>query len=267
MRIHRKLFFLARVSAALALVCLCITLASGGSRVIEIVADHDSRYRMLGQKTPSIVAFAGEELRCRITARKASSQNRDGSIHGFTLLRAKDRSKVPGWDFLLQPGTQEITAHAPLEPGEYEVVCTIICSQDHDGMHMKFIVLPSATAPPSLLPAARASSSSSSSPSGPIETFQGEIADTQCSLNVHSVTRSHKEMIAARSMGQDAASCARYCVRHMGGSFILLKNKTIVYRLDNQPKAEALAGEKVRITGTLDKPTNTIYVATITAAQ
>ena len=68
-------------------------------------------------------------------------------------------------------------------------------------------------------------------------------------------------------MGQDAASCARYCVRNMGGNFILLKNKTIVYRLDDQAKAEAFAGQKVRVTGTLDRATNTVHVATIAAAQ
>ena len=31
---------------------------------------------------------------------------------------------------------------APNEPGAYEVVCTVICSEDHEGMHMKFTVLP-----------------------------------------------------------------------------------------------------------------------------
>src|SRR5438477_2423169 len=199
MRIHRKLFFLARVSAALALVCLCITLASGGSRVIEIVADHDSRYKMLGQKTPSIVAFAGEELRFRITARKASSQNRDGSIHGFTLLRTKDRSRVPGWDFLLKPGTQEIAARAPMEPGDYEVVCTVICSQDHEGMHMKFTVLAAGSEP-----VVGTDGVSANLVLSPVQSFAGEIADTQCALNVHSLTRSHQEMIKAKQMGPDA---------------------------------------------------------------
>ena len=69
--------------------------------------------------------------------------NRDGAIHGFTLLRAKDRSPVDGWDFMLKPGVQEFSLVAPGEPGEYVVVCTVICSQDHEGMNMKFVVLPS----------------------------------------------------------------------------------------------------------------------------
>ena len=111
-------------------------------RVIDILADHDSRYKIEGQKQPVIIVKAGEQITLRITAKKAKNLNRDGSIHGFTLLRAKDRKPVPEWDFLLKPGTQEFTLAAPSEAGEYEVVCTVICSQDHEGMHMKFVVLP-----------------------------------------------------------------------------------------------------------------------------
>jgi heme/copper-type cytochrome/quinol oxidase subunit 2 len=58
------------------------------------------------------------------------------------LLRAKDRSKVEGWDLLFKPGAQEFVLTAPAEPGEYEAVCTVICSEDHEGMHMKVTVLP-----------------------------------------------------------------------------------------------------------------------------
>jgi heme/copper-type cytochrome/quinol oxidase subunit 2 len=109
--------------------------------VIEVTADHDSRYKIAGQRTPQITVQAGEQVLLRVTAHKAKSWNRDGSIHGFTLLRAKDRTKVEGWDLLLKPGTQEFQLTAPTEPGEYEVVCTVICSEDHEGMHMKFTVL------------------------------------------------------------------------------------------------------------------------------
>jgi len=112
------------------------------ARVIEILADHDSRYKIEGQKQPSITVKAGELITLRITAKKAKNLNRDGSIHGFSLLRAKDRQPIPEWDFLLKPGTQEFTLAAPSEPGEYIVVCTVICSQDHEGMNMRFIVLP-----------------------------------------------------------------------------------------------------------------------------
>jgi hypothetical protein len=110
--------------------------------VIEILADHDSRFKMAGLKEPVITVHARELVTLRITAIKAKNHNRDGSIHGFSLLRAKDRSRVPGWDFLLKPGTQEFMVNAPSEPGEYVVVCTVICSADHEGMHMRFVVVP-----------------------------------------------------------------------------------------------------------------------------
>ena len=112
------------------------------TRVIEITADRDSRYKMAGVRSPEITAKAGEQVLLRITAHRGKSWNRDGSIHGFTLLRAKDRTKVDGWDLLLKPGTQEYTMTVPNEPGAYEVVCTVICSEDHEGMHMKFTVVP-----------------------------------------------------------------------------------------------------------------------------
>ncbi len=111
-------------------------------RVIEILADHDSRYKIQNQKQPVITVKAGEQITLRITAKKAKNQNRDGSIHGFSLLRAKDRKPVPDWDFLLKPGIQEFTVAAPSEASEYVVVCTVICSQDHEGMMMRFVVLP-----------------------------------------------------------------------------------------------------------------------------
>ena len=119
----------------------------GGPQVIEVLADRDSRYKIAGQKDPVITVHAGEPLTLRITAKRAKSQNRDGSIHGFSLLRAGDRSRVEGWDFLLRPGIQEFNVMAPAEPGEYVVVCTVICSPDHEGMNMKFVVLPGEAVP------------------------------------------------------------------------------------------------------------------------
>jgi heme/copper-type cytochrome/quinol oxidase subunit 2 len=111
-------------------------------RVIEITADSDSRYKIAGERTPEITVKAGEQFLLRVTARRGKSWNRDGSIHGFTLLRAKDRTRVDGWDLLFKPGKQEFHLTAPTEPGSYDVVCTVICSEDHEGMHMKFTVLP-----------------------------------------------------------------------------------------------------------------------------
>jgi heme/copper-type cytochrome/quinol oxidase subunit 2 len=111
-------------------------------RVIEVLANHYSRYQVQGLSKPSITVTAGERVHLRITAIRAKNRNRDGSIHGFSLLRPKDHQPVPGWELLLKPGVQEFDLTAPEEPGEYLVVCTVICSEDHDGMNMKFVVEP-----------------------------------------------------------------------------------------------------------------------------
>src|ERR1017187_9077120 len=124
------------------LVSLWLSPAQAQTHVIEVLADKDSRYKIAGERTPEITVKAGEGVLLRITARRGKSWNRDGSIHGFALLRAKDRTKVEGWNLLFKPGKQEFLLTAPNEPGVYEVVCTVICSEDHEGMHMKFTVLP-----------------------------------------------------------------------------------------------------------------------------
>jgi heme/copper-type cytochrome/quinol oxidase subunit 2 len=121
------------------------SVSPGGSaqpRIIDVLADSDSRYKITGERTPEITVKAGESVLLRVTARRGKSWNRDGSIHGFSLLRAKDRTRVEGWDLLFKPGKQEFQLTAPTEAGEYVVVCTVICSEDHEGMHMKFTVLP-----------------------------------------------------------------------------------------------------------------------------
>jgi heme/copper-type cytochrome/quinol oxidase subunit 2 len=127
---------------ALATCVLLAPLVRAQEHLIEVLADKDSRYKIAGERTPEITVKAGQQLLLRINARKAKTWNRDGSVHGFSLLRAKDRSKVPGWDLLLKPGTQEFHLTAPSEAGEYVVVCTVICSEEHEGMTMKFIVTP-----------------------------------------------------------------------------------------------------------------------------
>jgi len=89
--------------------------------------------------------------------------------------------------------------------------------------------------------------------------FKGEIGDSQCALNVHSLSRSHQEMLEKKSIGKTPADCARYCVKNLGGVFVLqVKDK--VYKLDNQELADKYAGQNVKVTGVLDPQTNTIAV-------
>jgi heme/copper-type cytochrome/quinol oxidase subunit 2 len=131
-----------RVAAATIVGWLLSLPAWGQPHVIEVLADKDSRYKMAGMAKPEITVKAGEAILLRVSARKGKTWNRDGSVHGFTLLEVHSRNKVPGWDLELRPGTQEFTLTAPSQPGEYEVLCTVICSDDHEGMRMKFHVVP-----------------------------------------------------------------------------------------------------------------------------
>ena len=86
--------------------------------------------------------------------------------------------------------------------------------------------------------------------------FFGVISDSQCALNVHSLSRSHAEMIKKRTLGTDAASCARACVRR-GGEWVL-RSGDDVYHLLYQAGVEQFAGQQVKVVGTLDEKTRTI---------
>jgi hypothetical protein len=60
---------------------LAIPCATAQDRVIELLADRDSRYKMSGLRTPEITVKAGESVLLRVTARRGKTWNRDGSIH------------------------------------------------------------------------------------------------------------------------------------------------------------------------------------------
>ncbi len=93
-----------------------------------------------------------------------------------------------------------------------------------------------------------------------VRTFRGEISDSQCAMNVHSLTHSHQEMLKSKGlMGGTSADCANRCAKQMGGEFVLAAGKEI-YRLDDQAEAEKFAGQRVKISGTLDAKTKTIHV-------
>lgn len=108
-------------------------------RIIELSAGKDSRYRLGRKVTPTIEVTAGESLILRITAERARQVARDGSVHGLALLD-KDSNAVPGWRFSLRPGLQDLAVSAPLEPGRYTAVCTVICSDSHEGMGFTLLV-------------------------------------------------------------------------------------------------------------------------------
>lgn len=94
------------------------------------------------------------------------------------------------------------------------------------------------------------------------QVFHGEVSDSQCALNVHSLTRSHQEMLKSKSMGGTANTCAVYCIEHMGGYLVLSSGKD-VYRLDRADLVHGFEGQKVKVTGTLDQKTGIIHVIKI----
>jgi hypothetical protein len=92
-------------------------------------------------------------------------------------------------------------------------------------------------------------------------TFSGEISDRYCAK-----ANSH-EMMMKRHNVQTIEDCIPACVK-AGGKYVLFDraNKT-VYELNDQEKPAAFARQKVKITGTLDKATQTIHVADIEREQ
>lgn len=92
--------------------------------------------------------------------------------------------------------------------------------------------------------------------------YRGEVSDSECALNIHSLTRSHQEMLKSKSMGGTAATCTLYCIEHMGGYLVLSAGKN-VFRLDRADMVHGYEGQKVKITGILDSKTNQIHVLKI----
>ena len=88
-------------------------------------------------------------------------------------------------------------------------------------------------------------------------TFKGEIMDSECAKE-----GSHDAMMKKAGL-TDKGACVKACVK-MGGKYVLYHAATkTIYELDDQTKPEEFAGEEVTVTGTLDKATKTIHVASI----
>ena len=93
------------------------------------------------------------------------------------------------------------------------------------------------------------------------KTFSGEIMDSQCAKN-----GSHEMMFKKEGIN-DPKMCTANCVK-MGGKYVLFNSTSkTTYQLDDQTKPEQFAGQKVKVTGTLDKTTKTIHVTAINAAS
>jgi hypothetical protein len=95
-----------------------------------------------------------------------------------------------------------------------------------------------------------------------IKLFHGEISDNQCASNVHSLTRSHREMLKSKSMGGTASTCSMYCIEHLGG-YLVLSSGNDVFQLDRADLVHGFEGQKVKLTGVLDAKAKLIHVLKI----
>jgi hypothetical protein len=96
--------------------------------------------------------------------------------------------------------------------------------------------------------------------------YRGEVSDSQCALNVHSLTRSHQEMLKSKSMGGTSNTCSVYCVEHLGG-YLVLSIGNDVYRLDRPDLVHGFEGQRVLVTGVLDAKLKEIHVLKIDLEQ
>jgi hypothetical protein len=94
------------------------------------------------------------------------------------------------------------------------------------------------------------------------QTFHGEVSDSQCALNVHSLTRSHQEMLKSKSMGGTSNTCSVYCIAHLGG-YLVLSTAKDVFRLDRSDLVHGFEGRRVVIDGVLDPKLKQIHVLKI----
>jgi len=85
------------------------------------------------------------------------------------------------------------------------------------------------------------------------ETFTGEITDSFCAEDGR-----HIGMIKSEK------KCILTCVKFDGAEFVLYNTDSKrIYKLDNQQKPEAFAGEEVTVTGMYDKDAEAIRVIDI----
>lgn len=110
--------------------------ATIGRRVIEVIADKDNTFKVLGTRKPVITVKPGEQIILRITSHFGGEQARDGSEHSFVVKKLRDQ----GWDIRLKEGSQDFVLVAPQEKGEYLIECTVKCGRGHDDMNMKLMV-------------------------------------------------------------------------------------------------------------------------------
>ena len=91
------------------------------------------------------------------------------------------------------------------------------------------------------------------------DTFTGQIMDSQCADMA-----SHDNMMKGEG-ATNAKECTIACVKKGGTYSLYVPAAKQSYKLDNQKKAAAFAGQKVTVTGSVDSSGDSIKVANIQA--
>ena len=91
------------------------------------------------------------------------------------------------------------------------------------------------------------------------KTFTGEIMDSQCADMA-----SHDNMMKGEN-AHNAKECTLACVKKGGSYAFYDSGAKQAYKLDNQKKAAAFAGQKVTVTGSYDSGSDTLHVTNIKA--
>jgi hypothetical protein len=95
------------------------------------------------------------------------------------------------------------------------------------------------------------------SAASPKRTFVGVITDDMCAT---------KAGHATMRMGSTDAECTIACVDAHGAQYVLYDGKT-AYSLSDQRTPQQFAGQRVKVTGTLNEKNKTILVTSIVAAK
>lgn len=136
MNSRKYLFTITLLAIFSAFMAAVYPLRAAAPRVIEVIADKDNTFKVIGSKKSVITAKPGEVLKLKITSHKAQEADTDSAVHSFTIKELADQ----GWDIRLYEGTKTYTLVAPDESGEYVFECTVKCGDGHDDMRGKLIV-------------------------------------------------------------------------------------------------------------------------------
>lgn len=89
----------------------------------------------------------------------------------------------------------------------------------------------------------------------------GEIMDSRCAID-----GSH-EKVMRQNGAKSARECTLQCAKTQGSFVLIDQESKTVYQLDDQGRPVRFAGQRVRVSGTYDKPSRTMHIETIEAVQ